>query len=492
MFRLLSLICKSTFVLTAIVLLAASVHQNKLLDIKEKGTITAGIIFSPITYYEQNQEHFGLEYEILDYFAEQLGVTLQIKQYTNYKDLLNDIKLHRIDIAAAELCQCDNIKQFANLSNHFIEAEHIIALRHKNKATTLEHIVNAEGQIWVVANSPQHDYLREQQQNYPNLRIAPIENITAYQLLQKLQNKEVKYISISNLDYQLKRNYFSHVKTIESPDSYYNIAIAVPRSNDASVVKELNELLDYMQQTGDMAELTEVYIEDDIDPVPFATSITFKRKIHQTLPHYLDLIQKTASTYGIDWQLLAAISFQESRWDPYARSFTNVRGFMMLTRNTASQMGIKNRLDPALSLDGGTRYFLHILDRLPNSIYDTEDRLKFALAAYNLGFGHMQDARYLTDKVLNLDPNYWSNVKQALPLLTKKKYYSQTKYGYARGFEALNYVENIIAYYNILRWHYWQLIVQENLVNDYDNTQPTMQPLSESADKIIHSKIQAF
>ena len=157
-----------------------------------------------------------------------------------------------------------------------------------------------------------------------------------------------------------------------------------------------------------------------------------------------------ADAYSVDWRLLAAIGYQESHWDPQASSYTGVRGIMMLTERTATQMGLTDRLDPQQSIDGGARYFLRLHGRIPDRI-EEPDRTWMALAAYNMGLGHLEDARVLTQS-LGGDPDSWDDVAQRLELLSQEKWHSQTRYGYARGREARQFVENIQSYYETLVW----------------------------------------
>lgn len=147
---------------------------------------------------------------------------------------------------------------------------------------------------------------------------------------------------------------------------------------------------------------------------------------------------------------MASMGYQESHWRARAVSPTGVRGLMMLTRPTAKEMGIKNRLDPEASIKGGIAYFAKIKARIPDQILEP-DRTWLAMAAYNVGYGHLEDARILTEKA-GKDPNKWVDVKNFLPLLQKKKYYKQTRYGYARGNEPVIYVQNIRRYYDVLTW----------------------------------------
>jgi len=123
---------------------------------------------------------------------------------------------------------------------------------------------------------------------------------------------------------------------------------------------------------------------------------------------------------------------------------------MMLTEVTAAELGLSDRRDPQQSVSGGTRYLLQLHARLPDTI-EEPDRTWMALAAYNIGLGHVLDARRLLE-ANERDPTRWANVREALGWLTKKQYYSHTRHGYAPGYEAVKYVDNIRIYYDILLW----------------------------------------
>ena len=168
------------------------------------------------------------------------------------------------------------------------------------------------------------------------------------------------------------------------------------------------------------------------------------------LNQYLDYFKDAGLNHNLDWRLLAALSYQESHWNPRAKSPTGVRGMMMLTLPTAKQMKVTNRLSAEQSIVGGAKYLKKILARVPDTI-NNPDRTWFALAAYNVGWGHVQDARKITE-LEGDNPNKWVDVKKRLPLLRQKKYYKFTRYGYARGDEAVAYVTNIRRYYETLSY----------------------------------------
>ena len=171
----------------------------------------------------------------------------------------------------------------------------------------------------------------------------------------------------------------------------------------------------------------------------------FIQAINKTLPKYQEYFEIYAAENELDWKLIAAMSYQESHWNPRAASSTGVRGMMMLTKPTADSLGIKNRLDAEQSIKGGSIYVKKIIDRMPTTI-PAEERIWFALAAYNMGIGHLWDARSLAVK-LNKNPDSWQDVRQVLPLLSEEEYYTNLKYGFARGYQAVHFVDSIQQYY---------------------------------------------
>src|SRR3989338_7795186 len=180
-----------------------------------------------------------------------------------------------------------------------------------------------------------------------------------------------------------------------------------------------------------------------------ADAASFISRRNTVLPRYRHLFEEAARLTGEDWQLLAALAYQESQWDPLATSSTNVRGMMMLTEDTADRMKVKNRLDARESVIAGAKYLVLLKEQMPDRIPEP-DRTWLALAAYNQGYGHLEDARILTKRA-GLNPDSWADVKKWMPLLTQPDYYGTLKHGYARGGEAVILVESIRGYYDMLK-----------------------------------------
>jgi len=132
--------------------------------------------------------------------------------------------------------------------------------------------------------------------------------------------------------------------------------------------------------------------------------------------------QQAAQQHGVDWRLLAAMGYQESKWDPHAVSFTGVRGLMQLTEDTASRMRAGDRRDPRSSIFGAAKYLAMLMRDMPRRIPEP-DRTWFAVAAYNVGLGHVEDARVLAQQA-GRNPDRWEDVREFLPLLSQERHLS--------------------------------------------------------------------
>jgi len=225
-----------------------------------------------------------------------------------------------------------------------------------------------------------------------------------------------------------------------------------------------------LENKGELAQIYGRY-RGYLDDFNYVDSRTFIKRVSNRLPKYQAIFKDSAEKTGIDWRLLAALSYQESHWDPEARSSTGVRGMMMLTRKTATQVGIDNRLEPGQSISGGATYLQKMMQRVPSRVPEPDHTL-FAIAAYNIGIGHLEDARILTQKHGG-NPDSWFEVKKYLPLLKKKEWYSQTRHGFARGDEPVTFVSHIRKYYDMLRL----LLKEESVIEREDAEIPVIAAL---------------
>ncbi|MDW2405369.1 membrane-bound lytic murein transglycosylase MltF, partial [Vibrio sp. 1262-1] len=305
---------------------------------------------------------------------------------------------------------------------------------------------------------------------YPELQFEIVGDADTRDLLKHVSTGELRFTVTDSVELSLAQRLYPDLAlafelTEDQPVSWFT-----RRSEDESLYAMLIEFFGNIKQSGELASLEEKYI-GHIEAFDYVDTRAFIRALDDKLPRWAPLFQKYSEEF--DWRLIAALAYQESHWKPKAKSPTGVRGMMMLTLPTAKSVGVTDRLNPEQSVRGGVEYLRRIVARVPDTINEHE-KIWFALASYNIGYGHMMDARRLT-KAQGGDPNAWADVKDRLPLLRQKRYYSQTRYGYARGDEARNYVENIRRYYQSIIGHVSQ---KPSIDEDTDDLQviPPLNP----------------
>jgi membrane-bound lytic murein transglycosylase F len=220
------------------------------------------------------------------------------------------------------------------------------------------------------------------------------------------------------------------------------------RPGERSLRRAINEFFARIKKDGTYDRIYERYYGHTA-VFDYVDIVVFHRRVQTRLPEYEAIFKREAREFGFDWRLIAAMAYQESHYHPLATSYTGVRGIMQVTLDTAREMGIRNRLDPAQSIHAGVKYLAGLRERF-NDIPFERDRLLFSLAAYNVGYGHVRDAQQLAEEQ-GLDPLRWSSLEETLPLLSHPEYHRHLPNGYARGREPVRYINRILSYYDILR-----------------------------------------
>lgn len=402
---------------------------------------------APGIYYEGRETREGLEYELVSMFAEHLGVTLDLKVAGTRSQVRSALANGYTNMAAAMMVTNETNTQNYLYSESFLEATPVIVYRYgSTRPRKISDLIGKR--IAVAIDSHLVLEMEQRKKEFPDLEWESLNEDTE-DLIRMVQDREVDYALIYSLELQLHRAFYPRVRTAFELSEPKGVAWFFPKSADPSLRDAANAFIQQIKEDGTLMYLQERYY-GHLAQFNYVGARTFIRHSRQRLPKYEETYRKYAEQYETDWRLMAAMGYQESHWRPNAVSPTGVRGLMMLTQVTAKEMGIKNRLDPLQSIKGGVKYFTRIHKRIPDSVPEP-DRTWFALASYNVGLGHLEDARVLTEKG-GKDPNKWADVKEFLPLLQQKKYYSQTRYGYARGTEPVIYVQNIRRYYDVLRW----------------------------------------
>lgn len=403
---------------------------------------------SPTTYYEGPDGPAGLEYDLAKMFAEHLGVELTVIIPNSFGDLLESVHNEVGHIATAGLTITEDRKQVFKFGPAYQEiTEQLIYNKNMRRPKNLGDLQG--GLLEVVANSSHHERLKSLKTKYPNLTWKENQSLESEELLQLVSDEVIDYTIADSNEATLNKRFLLNLRTAFDIGPPQQLAWALPKNEDDSLYNAAVKFFELIKTNGELTRLIE-RAYGHLENFDYVGTVFFRRHVETRLPRYRDFYELSASENNLDWRLLAAIGYQESHWNPDAVSPTGVRGIMMLTQKTAAQLGIKNRLEPESSIKGGARYFASRLEKIADDIQEP-DKTWMALAAYNVGLGHLEDARIITEQ-LGKDPDKWIDVNQALPLLAKKKWYKKTKHGYARGWEPVRYVENIRSYYDLLRW----------------------------------------
>ncbi len=412
-----------------------------------KGELVVLTRNSPTTYYEGPHGPAGLEYDLAKLFADDLGVKLKMVAAQNLSQVLAGVQNGAADFAAAGLTITEDRKEFFRFGPPYQQIHEQLIYNVNNPRP--KSIDDLNGTFEVVAYSSHNEQLVKLKKTHPNLTWKEDDELETEDLLQLVADQVLDYTIADSNEFMLDQRFMLNLRAAFSIGKPEQLGWLFPKSDDNSLYDKATEFFKKIRADGELTRQIERTYGHTKD-FDYVGTLVFRRHVAQRLPRYREFFEKAAKKYHLDWRLLAAMGYQESHWDPKAISPTGVRGIMMLTQNTASDVGVENRLKPQSSIMGGAAYFADILQRMPPDIREP-DRTWMALAAYNVGMGHLEDARVITEK-RGKDPHRWFDVKQSLPLLAKRKWYKNTKHGYARGWEPLQYVENIRSYYDILRW----------------------------------------
>jgi membrane-bound lytic murein transglycosylase F len=417
-------------------------------EIRASGSLKVATVNSPTTYYVgPDGEPTGFEYDLVSGLAQQLGVKLELVLASTPPEAIQLALAGKAQMAAAGIGV--NPERSAELRFSTPLQEVVPQLVYRAGTPKPKSLADLQGTLAVVDGGIHAQRLRElKQSEFPELQWQEIPDVESEELLFRVSNGDLDY-TVTNSDLlAINQRYYPNLRVAFQVADSQPLAWAFPAGRDDSLYQVANAYIAQLE-TSELSRLQDRYF-GHIDQVDSYGALTLANHVESRLPRYRPLFEKVAETVGLDWRLLAAIGYQESHWNPAATSPTGVRGIMQLTHATASLMKIANREDPAQSIDGGARYFRMLLDQLPAEVQEP-DRTWLALAAYNIGYGHLLDTRTLV-RQQGGDPDRWLDVRERLPLLTQSRWHSKTKYGYARGHEAVTYVGNVRTYYDMLVW----------------------------------------
>jgi len=431
--------------------LSASRTATTLESVLDKGVLRVISMIGPTIYFHDARGDNGFEYLLAQQFARQLNVDLDLTVMDDLAAILNATGGPKGHFATASLTATKERQQSLRFTEPYTTVRQILIYRlgHR-RPKNLNDVM--DGRLIVLPGSSHIERLDALKRGeFPDLQWEAIADSDMLELMQMIHDGEADYAVVDSSAFAVNRGLYPRARRAFDLSQDEPIAWAFPAHGDDSLLKAANRFLISYAASGELQRLQDQFF-GHTDNFSVGGSQLFRHRIESRLANYETLFKTIAEQYQVDWQFLAAIAYQESHWNPRAKSPTGVRGLMMITLTTAKEMGVSNRLDPEQSLRGGTEYLLRVKKRIPKDIVEP-DRTWLALAAYNIGFGHLEDARILTERHGG-DPDRWQDIREYLPLLQQKKYYSTLRHGFARGREPVQYVQNIRHFHSILRWHH--------------------------------------
>ncbi|WP_320821747.1 membrane-bound lytic murein transglycosylase MltF [Reinekea sp.] len=410
--------------------------------IESRGKLIVAVRESEGIFWANGQEFTGFEKDLIDELERHLDIPIQIFAVRDLDDLYRALAAGAVDMALPGT----SFNNLDVLASRAYSMTRIGLVHHKTRA---------------IADNPSLARVRtglldpQAHQDVAQLLDNPPQAVAVYEagrisaeLFTLVAMQDLDQVLVDERDFQFQHSVFPDLEFTPLDEPARPISVLFNPKEDGTLLAEINDTLELFDNSGLLSQMIDRYFGHALE-FDYVDNLTFEKHMMARLPTYLTLFKFYADQQGLDWRLLAAQAYQESHLRANAKSPTGVRGLMMITLTTAKEMGISDRLDPEQSIRAGAQYLTSLKNRVPADIPEP-DRTWFALASYNVGAGHVEDARKITE-LLGDDPDRWIDVRKHLPKLSLKDYYPWTRYGYARGAEPVVYVANIRRFYNRLK-----------------------------------------
>jgi len=426
-------------------------QPSALETIRARGELRVATLNSPASWYEGSHGPQGLEYELATQFATRLGVRLVVHPVANEAALVEELRSHRADLVAAHLAYGPRWIDTAMPARPYDQIAQVVVyerghVRPQDVAGLVGH------SIAVAAASPQAQILAQlKASSSPDLRWSEIAASDPAHpadpaALVAAGRTELTVMDVT--EFGVARQLHPELAAAFELNERRPAQWLVPRAAD-DLAHAVDAFFADLDSTHDLQEIL-ARASGHTQHFHFEAASALIANIADRLPGLQELFETASASTGVDWRLLAAIGYQESQWNPAATSPNGAEGIMMLMPDTADELGVAHRYDPRENIMAGARYFTQVHAMVPDRIPEP-DRTWLALAAYNVGFGHLEDARILT-QMNGGNPDRWADVREHLPLLANESWYPLAKRGYARGWEPVQFVERIQGFLNVLEW----------------------------------------
>jgi len=413
-------------------------QQRDWTTIKQQGRLRMLTLNNPASYFMWRGELVGFDLDLIKKFSKQHGLHVSVILKDDISELIEALHNGEGDVIAASLTKTEQRQQQGlSFSRPYLRVSEQLVGR--ADAATIEDWSDLGDQpIGVNPSTVFYQRLRDIQQQYPNLNLEEISGVTTENLIDQLMGGAFYATVVDSHLLAIEQAHRDNLKVLREFNQQSEIAWGV-RDNQPQLLSELNRFI--------RKEYRGLFYNVTFNKY-FKNSRRMKEnQIHRVtdqkqLSPYDDLVKPLAKQYGMDWRLITAQMYQESKFNPKAKSFAGALGLMQVMPRTARELGYDKLQTPRNGIEAGVAYMQWLEARFPGEL-DFQERVYFTLAAYNAGAGHVRDARRLA-RQQGLDPNRWfDHVEKAMLLLSKPEHYKKARFGYVRGREPVQYVKSI-------------------------------------------------
>ena len=435
---------------------------SELDKILNAGKITIITYNNSHCYYLYKDQAMGFEYELAKLFADYLGVVLEVNIAEKWDSMISALKDGTGSFVAANMAITSKRQKEAAFSDGYMSAQQYVIVRRDN--TGIKKAEDLAGKtVHVRRGTSYQERLEALRRDGIDINIKLHDNIPTDELIQQVAEGTIEVTIADRNIALLNQRYYPQIALALAISNEKDLGWAV-KPGETRLLNKINLFFNKIKENGKLTEIYNKYYTD-IDNFDYVDLRRYHIRLKIRLPRYSQLIKDVANRYRFDWRLIAAQVYQESHFNPEATSHSGAFGLMQLTVPTAGSLGVNDVFDPVQNINAGIRHLKNLYDHFDG--VDSSDRLLISLAAYNIGQGHILDARNLA-RQMNFDPDKWSSIKKTLPLLQHQKYYKNSKYGYCRGEEPIKYVKQIMIYYDILRRRSLEFTADEKAYQNRD------------------------
>lgn len=440
------------FVLSLLVIFAACNNSGKqntprdLAEIIQSDTLVVATLYGPISYFNYKESEMGYEYEFVKLLCKELNVGLKLRVAPNLALLLDMLENSEVDLVAYRVPYTEENKSKIEFTKREYISNQVLVQCKSDKMVT--DVLQLSGkQINVVPNS-----IYSKRINFLNDEIGggidiiySSDTSKVEDLIADVAHHRISYTFAEKDIARLNKTYFGNIN--------YSLDVSFPQRAAWCVSKKSPDLLSYVNEwvkkTSKNSKYTAIY-NKYFEKSKYFESEGFKKiPSYNRISSYDDYFKMYSSIVGWDWRLLAAVAYKESKFDPNVTSWAGACGLMQIMPKTALSLGLTEEefYDPEKNIKAAAQY-LNKMNKLFPNIADEREKVKFVLASYNAGPGHIFDARALALKA-GKNPDVWDEVRDFLRLKSNPEYYNDEvcKYGYCRGEEPIQYVDVITMKY---------------------------------------------